>query len=188
MSRASLIDHVVDVIAADGMAGLSVRTVAARAGVAIGTVQHWFPTKAAMLLAAMDRIGAIAGGVQADAVAAAAPVDRLRTTVALLVPQNDSSPVSRVWLAFAAHAVADDEVRRRYQELWAEVHHGLAGLIAAAVPSAAAGAIDDAAAELLALTDGLAVAVLDEPGRMPAERAQRIAARRTEQILAALRA
>ncbi|MFE6996756.1 TetR/AcrR family transcriptional regulator [Microbacterium sp. NPDC057659] len=187
MSRESLLDHVVDVIADDGMGGLSVRTVATRAGVAIGTVQHWFPTKSAMLLAAMDRIGVIADSAYRQAVVADDPAERLRETVALLVPTGRESKVSRVWLAFAAQAVADDEVRARYEQLWAGIQHGLVRRLAEAAPQATAAAIDDAASELLALSDGLAVAVLDEPARMPAERARAMVLRRTDEIIAALR-
>ncbi|MDR2997155.1 MAG: TetR family transcriptional regulator C-terminal domain-containing protein, partial [Microbacterium sp.] len=148
--------------------------------------QHWFPTKSAMLLAAMDRIGGIADDAHRHAVVADDPAERLRQTVALLVPTDRESRVSRVWLAFAAQAVADDEVRARYEQLWSGIQRGLAGRLAAAAPQATAAAIDDAAAELLALSDGLAVAVLDEPGRMPAERARAIVLRRTDEIVTAL--
>ena len=73
-----MLDHVVDVISADGMAGLSIRAVAARAGVAIGTVQHWFPTKQAMLLAAMDRVAQIAEQASDARLSQADPDDRVR--------------------------------------------------------------------------------------------------------------
>ncbi|UGS25913.1 TetR family transcriptional regulator C-terminal domain-containing protein [Microbacterium resistens] len=186
MTRDSLLDHVVDVIAEEGMSGLSVRAVAARAGVAIGTVQHWFPTKSAMLLAAMDRIGGIAEAAGAAVRTPGDPVAELHGTIRLLVPSTPQSPVSRVWLAFAAHTVADPDVQVRYAQLWAGVHRGLAGLLAAARPSASAAAIDEAAAELVALTDGLAVAVIAEPSRMPPDRAAALARRRTDELLAAL--
>ncbi|MGN7978589.1 TetR/AcrR family transcriptional regulator [Microbacterium sp. 22195] len=186
MSRESMLDHVVDVIAADGMAGLSIRTVAARAGVAIGTVQHWFPTKQAMLLAAMDRTAQIAAEASAARLSLTDPADRVRAVAELLVPADPSSPVSRVWIAFAAHAVADAEVRARYEQLWARTHAGVVGLLASAAPSAAASALDDAAGELLALADGLTIAVLDEPGRMPPARAGALIRRRVDAILAEL--
>ena len=46
------------VLVAEGFEGVSVRKVAARAGVSIGAVQHHFPTKDAMLAAAMERASA----------------------------------------------------------------------------------------------------------------------------------
>jgi len=181
-----MLDHVVDVISADGMAGLSIRAVAARAGVAIGTVQHWFPTKQAMLLAAMDRVAQIAEQASDARLAQADPDDRVRAVAQLLVPADPASPVSRVWVAFAAYAVADAEVRARYEQLWARTHAGVVGLLAAAAPRAAASALDDAASELLALADGLTIAVLDEPGRMPPARAAAIIRRRVDALLAEL--
>ncbi len=186
MTREHLIDHVVEVIAESGMSGLSVRAVAARAGVAIGTVQHWFPTKSAMLLAAMDRIGEIAEAAATAVRAPDDPVAELHGVISLLVPPSPHSRVSRVWLAFAAHTVADEQVRGRYEQLWAGVHRAVARLLAAARPDASVGAIDEAAAEMVALTDGLAVAVIAEPHRMPPERAAALATRRLDAILAAL--
>lgn len=186
MSRESLLSHVVDVITEDGISGLSVRAVASRAGVAIGTVQHWFPTKRAMLLAAMDRAVVVAGEAGERELTSADPAARLRAMVALLVPSNRDTTVTRVWLAFAAHAVVDEQVRKRYEQLWSGTQRAITGLLAAAAPHASAASLDEAAAELLALTDGLAIAVLDEPGRMPPARAAALAARRTDEILAAL--
>src|SRR5690606_5992344 len=186
MSRESMLDHVVDVISADGMAGLSIRAVAARAGVAIGTVQHWFPTKQAMLLAAMDRAARPAARAPHARLTEAAPHDRGGAVAQLLVPADPASPVSRVWVACAAYAVADAEVRARYEQLWARTHAGVVGLLAAAAPRAAASALDDAASALLALADGLTYAVLAEPIRMPPARAAAIIRRRVDALLAEL--
>nr|MDT0522890.1 helix-turn-helix domain-containing protein [Streptomyces sp. DSM 41633] len=48
-------DAVLRVLVAEGFEGVSVRKVAALAELSIGAVQHHFPTKDAMLAAAMDR-------------------------------------------------------------------------------------------------------------------------------------
>lgn len=188
MSRDAVLHHLVEAIADGGMSGLSVRAVAARAGVAIGTVQHHFPTKAAMLLAAMDAISIDAVHAYDEAAQDADAEGRLLATVRLLVPSGRESRVSRVWLAFAACAPTDPAVGARYQELWARTERGLAAGFSAAVPAAPSPAVEDAATELLALLDGLAVTVLAEPQRMPAERARAIAERRCRELLAALRA
>jgi AcrR family transcriptional regulator len=52
----TLTDAVVAIIAESGFEALSVRTVAARAGMSIGAVQHHFPTKSQMLAAAMREV------------------------------------------------------------------------------------------------------------------------------------
>jgi AcrR family transcriptional regulator len=187
MSRDAVLHHLVEAIAEGGMSGLSVRNVASRAGVAIGTVQHHFPTKAAMLLAAMDSIGVDAVQAHDDATQDATAETRLLATVRLLVPSGPESRVSRVWLAFAAYAPTDAAVRARYEELWARTVRGLERLFAASAPAASSAAVEDAATELLALLDGLAVAVLAEPHRMPADRARGIAERRCRELLVTLR-
>lgn len=187
MSRDAVLHHLVEVIATEGTAGLTVRRVATLAGVAIGTVQHYFPTKNAMLLAAMDVIGDAAAQAYGGIATASDPEAELLGLVRLLVPADSSSRVARVWLAFAAHAVVDAEVGARYQELWASTHRGLAARLAAAAPSAGTEAVKDAATELLALADGLTVAVLAERGRVGAEQARAIVTRRCHQLLSSMR-
>lgn len=56
--RDRLLDAVIELLLADGFEGVSVRRVATAAGVSIGAVQHHFPTKQAMLTAAMERVSA----------------------------------------------------------------------------------------------------------------------------------
>lgn len=187
MSRDAVLHHLVEVIATEGTAGLTVRRVATSAGVAIGTVQHYFPTKSAMLLAAMDVIGEAATQTYEGVANASDPEAELLALVRLLIPGDSSSRVARVWLAFAAHAVVDAEVGARYQELWASTHRGLAVRLAAAAPSAETKAVSAAATEVLALADGLAVSVLAEPGRVSADQAQAIAERRCRELLSSLR-
>lgn len=187
MSRDAVLHHLVEAIADGGMSGLSVRAVAARAGVAIGTVQHHFPTKAAMLLAAMDAISIDAVQAYAGTAEDADAEEHLLATVRLLVPMGPESRVSRVWLAFAAYAPTDAAVGARYEELWARTRRGLAERFADAAPAASGEAVQDAATELLALLDGLAVTVLAEPRRMPPERAREIAERRCRELLDRLR-
>lgn len=182
MSRQLILKHLVEVVAAKGTSGLSVRSVATAAGVAIGTVQHHFPTKSAMMLAAMDAIRPIAVDAYAEAMTAAAADERLRNVIDLLIPSDPSSVVGRVWLAFAAHSITDAEVGAKYQQLWSSTRHGLATLFAAAT-SAATEAIEGAALEMLALLDGLSVTVLTEPGQLSPAQARTIAASHVDALL-----
>lgn len=183
MSRQLILKHLVEVVAAKGTSGLSVRSVATAAGVAIGTVQHYFPTKSAMMLAAMDAIRPIAVDAYAEAMTAAAADERLRNVIDLLVPSDPSSVVGRVWLAFAAHSITDAEVGAKYQQLWSSTRHGLATLFAAAATSADTEAIEGAALEMLALLDGLSVTVLAEPGQLSPAQARTIAASHVDALL-----
>src|SRR5699024_4770655 len=52
--RCRLADALTRVVAREGITGVSVRAVAAEAGVSGGTVQHYFPTRAEMIRYAME--------------------------------------------------------------------------------------------------------------------------------------
>lgn len=187
MSRAAVLHHLVEVIATEGTAGLTVRGVANSAGVAIGTVQHYFPTKSAMLLAAMEVIGPAASEAYEGVTTSDDPTEQLIGLARLLVSSGPESRIGRVWLAFAAHAVVDPIVGARYRELWASMHRTLAARLSSAAPSATADAVAAATTELLALADGLAVAVLTEPDRVSTDQARAIIERRCRALLSSLR-
>ncbi|PPF22307.1 TetR/AcrR family transcriptional regulator, partial [Rathayibacter sp. AY1A7] len=55
-SRSDILSAVVAVLSTRGAEHLSIRTVAAEAGVSVGAVQHHFPTKQALLAGAMARV------------------------------------------------------------------------------------------------------------------------------------
>lgn len=186
MSRAAVLHHLVEVIATEGTAGLTVRRVAASAGVAIGTVQHYFPTKSAMLLAALEVIGPAATEAYEGSATSDDPTERLLALAGLLISSGPESRIGRVWLAFAAHAVVDPTVGARYRELWASMHRTLAAGISSAAPSATGEAVAAATTELLALADGLAVSVLTEPDRVSADRARALIERRCRELLSSL--
>lgn len=181
-----LTDAVVELLLAEGFEGVTVRRVAAAAGVSIGAVQHHFPTKAAMLQAAMDRSSTQAEARVAAALAEAPTPERLLRTLAteLLAAGPERRMSSVVWLQRAARAVVDPAMAAGHARDWRGVEDQLTLAVSACRPDKAAEWCADTAASLLALLDGLAVALLTEPDRMPAERAERLVAARLDEILA----
>lgn len=187
-------DAVVAVVAEHGLEGTSVRRVAARAGVSIGAVQHHFPTKDAMLAGAMARLEEVYRQRLAEERARLPdrPDARLRATVRSLVPADpDDRPDTALWLAFVARAAVHGPTAALHRQTWQRAEDGIAWLVLACgapserdgTPAAPPPWARDAAAELLALMDGLAVAVLLEPGRMPPERARRLADEAVDRVL-----
>ena len=172
-----LLDAVVDLLATGGYEGISIRRVAAAAGVSIGAVQHHFPTKDALLSAAMDRVGRsfrdrLAARVPADA----PPATALREVAhALLGAGPDQRADVVVWLATVARAAVDGRAAASHQEEWQQVEDVLAHLLGAARPDLPVAAVRDGATVLLAMLDGLAVATAVEPGRVGAQRALALA-------------
>ena len=103
-----IVDGAITVIARDGLDALSIRRVAAEAGVAIGTVQYHHPSRAELVLAALQRT---AQRQQVRALAAPRELTIIATLVtrlALLLPHDEPSREEAiVWVALAAAAARD---------------------------------------------------------------------------------
>lgn len=180
-TRESLVTATIEIIAENGFEGLSVRALATRTGMSAGAVQHHFPTKAAMLEAAM---GAITAGAREQYALEDIPdpVERLHTTVDRLMPRDSADTMGRVWLAFAARAAVDEQTRIAYEHLWSRVRWNLRLLIAAA--SGRPDTAEDDSVELLALLDGLALSIVAEQHPPFAATARTIAHQRVDALIA----
>lgn len=180
-----LLDAVTAVLVEEGFEGVSVRRVAARAGVSIGAVQHHFPTKDVMLAAAMNRASAQFEERLGARVAPDATADQALRAVADellgLGPQRREAGV--LWLARLARASVDEPTRRTHAREWQEVEDLLTQLIWGARPTLGQDRSREDAAALLALLDGLAITAGAEPERMPAERAGRLLAEALDRLL-----
>ncbi|MGL6234813.1 MAG: TetR/AcrR family transcriptional regulator [Segniliparus sp.] len=165
-----------ELLAEGGFEAVSVRHVAARANVSIGSVQHHFPTKDLMLEAATDRLGAeFMGRLDHELARGGPPQDRLRAVVvALANPDPGQRRLSVLWSLRMARAAVHEPTARRHRYDRAKVEKLVAQLIAESRPALAGEQANDRAATLLALADGLACSIVVEPARMPAERAVRL--------------
>lgn len=132
-----IVDGAITVIARDGLDALSIRRVAAEAGVAIGTVQYHYPTRAELVLAALQRT---AHRQQVRAMAAPREPTILATLVTrlgLLLPHNDGSREEAiVWVALAAAAARDSLVGPHQRRLVKETIAGIEALLDRAIQSA----------------------------------------------------
>lgn len=128
--RATLSHAVVELVAKDGLEAVSVRRVAAAAGVSIGTVQHYFPTKDAMLLHAHELVNAeVSARAEAAAGNAPSPRNALRAIILAVLPTDEESArIVRVFTAFETRAIhapalaeraraADDELHQAFEHL-----------------------------------------------------------------------
>ncbi|WP_280256680.1 TetR/AcrR family transcriptional regulator [Nocardia wallacei] len=177
--RRALLDRLAEVIAEDGIEGVSIRTLAARANVSIGTVQYYFSTKNDLLLRVWEHVRDEAANRFLDSgVADLAPEERLHRLTDLLIAPDSDDTLARVWLALAARAAHDPEIAALHRGQWQRTEDIIARALTAVNPARSSDAAD-AAAELLGLLDGLTIAVLTEPDRMPPARATRIARRWT---------
>ncbi len=188
-----ILEAVVRVLVRDGLDGLSVRRVAAEAGVSIGAVQHHFPTKDALLVAAADHVTtqfqSRADDVTRRALAEQGPTAAFLAFCQLLANSSSigdqgaqDTAASIVWLWYAAKATQRGVVGDAFTTGWSQTENYLRSVIAALFPHL------DAIQEsgyLLAVLDGLAVARAAEPERMPHARAAAIVRRHFDHLTGA---
>jgi len=173
-----LLDAVVAVLVEEGFEGVSVRKVAARAGVSIGAVQHHFPTKDVMLTAAMDRASAEFGQRLSARIPANPTAEHALRAVADELLVSDRNGARPAWSGCPGWPGPASTSRRggTHAREWQEVEDLLSRLLQAARPGVDPHRSREDASGLLALLDGLAMAALAEPDWMPPERAERLLA------------
>lgn len=157
------------VAAAQGLESVSLRHVAAEAGVTAGMVQHYFPSKDAMMQFAMDTASArfeqrITGVVESLG-EQPTPRQLVGAVLGTLLPSNapDAVEDGRVALAFMAYATTRPPARADLERNTAGLRDFVRDQLELAVAQGdAATSLDPqtAAATLVALTDGLGVQVL----------------------------
>ncbi|MCB5181712.1 TetR/AcrR family transcriptional regulator [Streptomyces antimicrobicus] len=151
-----------------GLEGVTLRDVAARAGVSMGAVQRCFRTKEEMLVFALTHIGErITGRVRQDPAggperSARTALRHAATEVSLLRQEHRAE--ARIWLAFLAQAVVSAPLARTLRTDYAALEDAFTRLVGqAAEETGAQTGPDDArraARTLLALADGLTAHVL----------------------------
>jgi TetR/AcrR family transcriptional repressor of bet genes len=147
------------IVAEQGIEGVSLRTVAARAGVSMGRVQHYFGTKDALVVAGIDLLVKRAV-IEYDATAGRPPRDRLLHILLQQIPATDAGRIGvTVWYAYVAKAMTHTAVR----QILAEATR--VGVEECTRHIEEADGLEEAEAraraiELLALSDGLTLRVL----------------------------
>ncbi|MGC5626670.1 TetR/AcrR family transcriptional regulator [Georgenia sp. Z1344] len=171
--RHRLAEALTRVVAREGITGVSVRAVAAEAGVSGGAVQHHFRTRAEMIRFAMEWIS---DGVEhrLSRVARWGDVEEWTREILLeLLPLDEQRQREHaVWLAFVAHAATDPslaDLRNRTNEKLLEMYARIVRARRSLPPTSAVeepvvttmdGQVDDVdedAMLLQALLDGLSL-------------------------------
>src|SRR5690606_2779051 len=163
--RREICDAVLAVVDEAGLAAVSQMSVAAKAGVSAGRVQHYFPTKAQLLEAAFDRANELATErITALTATDDGPRAVLTAVLTELVPHDRATTTHmRIRQTFTAQALTDERVATRLRQAYAELHARLAELVARDVASGAIGTAErpeHVAARLVAFAEGLAYHVL----------------------------
>jgi AcrR family transcriptional regulator len=178
-----ILDAMLELISTRGPEALSIRNVAAAAGVSVGAVQHHFSTRDKLLLAAMNAVEQrfmvrIRELIRDDA----SPESRLRSfCIEIAGLGSDDTTEVVVWTVFAARAAVDDSIRTLHVAAWGRTELFLRGLIEAVMSNVSDAATEtdattaDSAAFLLAVLDGIAVSrAAERSARISQERGIRI--------------
>jgi AcrR family transcriptional regulator len=160
--RAWLTGVLLRVVDEHGLEGASIRAVAAAAGVSIGTVQHYFPTKDDLLRHAYRHSeAAIEARIERRLQGVTSPRAALRGIVLEFLPMDAERTFAiRVATAFAVRALYEPALEREFGADLRELRDIVADLLGrAGVPDPRREAI-----ALIALTDGLTDQLLFRSG------------------------
>jgi len=171
--RERVTSAVLAVADSQGLDRVTVREVAARAEVSIGTVQHYFPTKDAMLVAAFEEVvRRIRARIEAITLSAQTRGNVLSVLQELLPLDDERATEVRVQLAFNARAMTDPDLAAVQRTILAELHAGLAHVLAS-LPGTTEADAGTAAHVLVATADGLALHAVTTDGWLSATEQQR---------------
>lgn len=171
--RAEYVDALWRLVSRDGAGAISVRALAAEAGVSPSNVVHYLPSRAAMLAAAVrEHLGEARR--RADAIRArsdSVDVDLATDLVMVAIPDSPKRRrQSEVWLLLLAEQEANPDAREILAQLQADVRDAvLRGVDLLADHGLLAPERDRVleAAGIHALIDGLAVQTMVDQRRMP---------------------
>lgn len=177
-TRARILDSATELFSRSGFHAVSLRDIAAHAGLTHAGLLHHFPGKESLLLQVLerrDRIDAreLFPGIARPGAPVPAPAERLRLLVEVVARNAGTPGLVALYAKLSAEATdpahpAHRYFTRRYRLLRAE----LSGLVRALQDEAGRpGDLDPAvvAGQLLALMDGLQTQWLLEPGAVPME-------------------
>jgi AcrR family transcriptional regulator len=173
--RGDVSEAVWRVLADRGFGGLTLRAVAAEMNASTGLLNHYFPTKRALVRHAHD-IADERAASRVRRVPVAAGLAALRAALLDVLPLSpDSIAMSRVWVSFWDAALGDADLgssqTNRYVRWRAALRvHVVAAQERGELSGDAADDLDDLVAVVASFAHGLVVQALFDPDRFPPER------------------
>jgi len=177
--REQIVRATVRCLARDGYAGLTMKRVAAEAGVSQGILHYYFRDKAAMLAAAALRVTVdLDRRVAAEARGARDARARLRAVIrACLETAVESRDFWTVFIEFWGEALHDRRLAAVNRQAYARARRLIAATLAGGRSAGAVRRVnlEEAAAAVLGLLDGLSLQLTFDRGLMTLPRAARLA-------------
>ena len=155
------------VIHSSGISGVSIRTVAAEAGLSTGSIRHVFPSRADLITHAMELVGLRARDRISRHFEEADPRARATRVIHELLPLDPERRIEmEANIALIAEAPASDQVREARDASYAAVRFACRRVVEnlrGAAPAPPGTDLDKDASALHALVDGLALHLLINP-------------------------
>ncbi|BCW90900.1 HTH-type transcriptional regulator BetI [Alphaproteobacteria bacterium SO-S41] len=168
--RAAFAEAAFNILARDGLAGLTVRDVAREAGFTTGALVHYFPSKSELFVAASEHAALVVRPRMEQDEVAYPGLEGVRRVIYDALPRTpEARALWSVWLVFWDRAKVDPVIGKLARERYAEWHGRLARLLGRA--QEAGDLSPKADPELLAqtatiLVDGIAVQALRTSARL----------------------
>jgi TetR/AcrR family transcriptional regulator, transcriptional repressor of bet genes len=160
--RTQIVDALLRIIGEHGLDAVSVRDIAAEAGVSVGRVQHYFPTKDLVLQAAFERVNELGGERVRQRIVEtgdSSPRAVLHAIATALLPVDDEHRQAiQIGVTFTARALVQPDFAERLRTGYGELHQLVALLLGRAREAGDTAADldpDHEAAVLLGLLEGL---------------------------------
>lgn len=158
----------------DGLESVTVRKVAAEAGLSMGSLRHYFTTQSELIGFAMRMVvDRLTARIKPLASTDDPRADLERAVTELLPLDKDRQTEGEVWLSFSGRALVDPAMHRLSDEVHDSIHDLMVHLL---TKVAEHGQLVDGldvdleAHRLHALIDGLLVHAIARPALMPSER------------------
>lgn len=167
--RAQLVEAVFRIVRRDGIEHVSVRAVAAEAGLSMGALRHYFATQAELLAFSLAEVERRIRERLSSLDLSGEPTQLVERVLSLLVPMTPQSRVEHeIWFAFVGKAVSDPALAELNEEVYDQLRQLLADVLPLVLrPDADA---DLEVERLYALVDGLALHAVMRPSLWPPER------------------
>jgi AcrR family transcriptional regulator len=131
--RTEIVDALLRIIGEQGLDAVSVRDIAAEAGVSVGRVQHYFPTKDLVLQAAFERVNELGGERVRQHIAEtgdSSPRAVLRAVATALLPVDDQHRQAiQIGATFTARALVQADFAAQLRTGYGELHQLLSLLL-----------------------------------------------------------
>ncbi|MET0977699.1 MAG: TetR/AcrR family transcriptional regulator [Paeniglutamicibacter terrestris] len=167
LRQAAILDAAVEVLSTKGNAGSAMRDFAAAAGVRVGHLQHYYPTRADLIRAVLERslqqslqrLTEVAGPVIVDFPGAPGTLSRAESHRLITALLEEHSEVTGVCMHFEIWAIAssDPEIATAVRAFYASYAGYVGAVVRQARPALAEDQIQAVAVTIVSLFEGAAV-------------------------------